>query len=107
MTRDDLRAFRALHGLTQQAVAEILGLARGSIIEFEKGRRPLPKWFSLALAAHNAGISPYTAPELARRQMELRSTLRIDCKRSVREVRALADSGPVEQLTEPERKQAI
>lgn len=81
MTRDDLRCFRALHGLTQSDLAEVLGIPRSAVIDFEKSRRSIPRWVGLALAADSAGLSPWEAPELARRQMAGRSRLRIDVRR--------------------------
>lgn len=63
MTPSDLRRFRAHHGLPQAELARILQISRQGIVEMEMGRRRIPAWLALALAAYEAGLGPYAAPE--------------------------------------------
>lgn len=61
MTPDDLRVFRVSHKLPQAVLADVLGISRHAIIDMEKGRRAIPLWMGLALAAYEVGLAPYSA----------------------------------------------
>ncbi|RJG43730.1 helix-turn-helix transcriptional regulator [Mesorhizobium sp. DCY119] len=55
----DLIAWRNSLDLSQNRAAKALGVARQSLIEYEAGRRPIPKyiWLACQLLAHRAGIA--------------------------------------------------
>ena len=63
MRPNDLRRFRVLHSLPQGDIANILGVTRQMIVAMESRDRLLPTWVGLALAAYEAGLQPYVAPE--------------------------------------------
>lgn len=63
MTPADIKAFRKGAGLSQAALAELLGRHRNSVQEWESGRHAPPPELSLALAAIYHKIRPW--PECA------------------------------------------
>lgn len=67
MTPADLKAFRVEHQLCQGSLAKRLGLARSTLVGYERGHSPIPAWLPLAIAALNANASPYIpSPEILR-----------------------------------------
>ena len=48
-TPEDLRAFRARHGLSQRALAEALGVSTRGVEDWEGGRRAPAPYLALAL----------------------------------------------------------
>ncbi len=51
MTPASLIALRKRMKLTQEALAEALGLGRRTLIRYESGDNPIPKHISLAMSA--------------------------------------------------------
>lgn len=49
MTNDDLRAYRKREGLTQQALAAILGVDKRTVKRWERGEYPIPGPVAAAL----------------------------------------------------------
>jgi len=49
MTADQLKVFRARHDLTQQGLADLLGLTRNAVNLMEMGERPILSRTELAL----------------------------------------------------------
>jgi len=49
MTPNNLRNLRMLAGLSQEGLAVALGISRRTIIRWEAGAWPIPRWVELAL----------------------------------------------------------
>jgi transcriptional regulator with XRE-family HTH domain len=49
MNGDDLQKFRQSHELTQQALAQLLGVAANTIARWERNERAIPPYLELAL----------------------------------------------------------
>ena len=54
MTPSELRATYRAMGLTQQALADRLGVTVRAVRFWEQGERPIPKWLALALRGIDA-----------------------------------------------------
>lgn len=54
----DLKAWRERHRLSIRAAAEAIGVAPGSIVNWEAGKYPIPKHIALACAAYSHGLPP-------------------------------------------------
>lgn len=76
MTPAVLKAFRVERQLSQGSLSELLGIARTTLVGYEKGHFPIPKHIALAVAALFANVGPYTPPEDLLRQVETRRTYR-------------------------------
>ncbi|WP_210482731.1 helix-turn-helix domain-containing protein [Microvirga antarctica] len=70
MTREQFKSWRNHMGLTQQAAADALGISKGSVDLYERGRRRederpvvVPKTVELACAALALGITEYQGAE--------------------------------------------
>lgn len=50
--RNELRALRQLHGLTQQQLAEALGVSRQTVISIEAGKYDPSLLLAFAIAKH-------------------------------------------------------
>ena len=59
MTPGEFKAWRTRLGLKQNKAAEMLGLHRRSIHDYEGAKREIPKAISLACAAIAMGITEY------------------------------------------------
>ena len=49
LTPEELRNWRLKHGLTQQQLAELLGVRHSTISRWETGKHPIPKYMGLLL----------------------------------------------------------
>jgi hypothetical protein len=49
MSPKDLTEWMSKNELTVNKLAPILGMSADTIVSYRMGRRPIPKWFSLAL----------------------------------------------------------
>ncbi len=49
MTPADLKAWRTAQGLTQPALAALLGIHEMTVSRFERGERPMPPYFEITL----------------------------------------------------------
>lgn len=68
MTPAELKAFRVEHQLCQGSLARLLGLARSTLVGYERGASPLPAWLPLAIAGLHANVAPYRpCPNVLRR----------------------------------------
>lgn len=72
MTSEQFKAWRAYMDLSQQGAADMLGLSKGSVELYERGRRHednrpvvIPKTVELACAALALGIRSYDGPQAA------------------------------------------
>lgn len=52
LTPDDLKALRAARGLSQRALADLIGVSRNTINRWEMGLHPIPKWAYLLMARY-------------------------------------------------------
>ena len=62
MTGHELKAFRVERDFSQEHLASVLGIARSTLIGYERGHSPIPKMLALAVAALHADASAYQAP---------------------------------------------
>ena len=53
MDRNLLREFRAEHSLTQPEAGKLLGISEETVRKYERGERPMPRWFRDALTENN------------------------------------------------------
>ena len=63
MTPAELKSFRAERQLSQGSLAELLGIARTTLVGYEKGHFPIPTYIALSVAALFANVAPYSPPE--------------------------------------------
>ncbi len=67
MTPADLKAFRVEHGLCQGSLASRLGIARSTLVGYERGNSPIPKMLALAVTALHSDAPPYCpSPDILR-----------------------------------------
>lgn len=59
MTPVQIKALRIELRLTQAQLAEAVGVARTTVVSWERGEQTTPRWFGLAAAAVAAGLHPY------------------------------------------------
>ncbi len=71
MTPRDFRTWRRKLGLTQDQAAELLGMGRSAVSQYDTGKRRspaeiievLPRYIALACAAISHGLAPYGSEE--------------------------------------------
>jgi len=71
MTPRDFRAWRRKMGLTQEQAAELLGMGRTAVSQYDTGKRrapaevieTVPRYIALACAAISHGLAPYGSDE--------------------------------------------
>lgn len=62
MTPTNLKAWRkAMGGLSQQRAADLLGVRRATVTDWENAKQTPPAYLGLACAALAAGLSPWRA----------------------------------------------
>lgn len=67
MTPAELKAFRVEHGLCQGTLASRLGIARSTLVGYERGNSPIPKMLALAVTALHSEVPAYCpSPEILR-----------------------------------------
>lgn len=70
MTPGELKSFRVERQLSQGSLAELLGVARTTLVGYEMGHVVIPKHIALAVAALFAKVAPYAPPKDLLRQVE-------------------------------------
>jgi DNA-binding transcriptional regulator YiaG len=58
MTPDRIRSFRDERGITQAALAALLGVRDATVSDWERGVKTPPAYLGLALAAIRDGVEP-------------------------------------------------
>lgn len=61
MTPDEIRQFRSALGLSQRKAADLLGVSRRTVEDWEAGRRRAPHYLRLAAAAIIYQLPPWPA----------------------------------------------
>lgn len=78
MTPEELKAFRVEQQLCQGSLAERLGIARTTLVGYERGHTPVPKMLVLAVAALNSDAPPYSPPPELLRKIRSKQYKRIN-----------------------------
>ena len=66
MTPDDLRAWRAHMGLSQQAASELLDVRKATVTDWEGGKHAPSRSVALACTALAAGLEPWPTQPIRR-----------------------------------------
>lgn len=63
MSPDEFRHFREAAGISQRKAADLLGVSRRTVEDWEAGRRNAPNYLRLAVSAILNGLPPWPPGE--------------------------------------------